>query len=103
MNTSVSLVGVIVFRCLQINLIAPPLYVVTTTTLERSDGLKTLNDVLAKIEESILADKGMFAIRTAVRKHPFMMKFDSLIRVRCHYVLNDGNALFAAQGCHGYG
>ena len=48
---------------IKINLIAPPLYVVTTTTLERSDGLLKLDDALKAIKESIEKSDGKFIIK----------------------------------------
>ena len=50
----------------QINLIAPPLYVITTNTLERADGLTKLNEVLEKIKKVIEANGGVFTIKMAV-------------------------------------
>lgn len=47
----------------KINLIAPPLYVVTTQTLERSDGLNMLNSALQAIKASIEEAGGMFNIQ----------------------------------------
>lgn len=47
----------------KINLIAPPLYVVTTQTLERSDGLSVLNKALDAIKASIEEAGGMFNIQ----------------------------------------
>ncbi|GFO19493.1 eukaryotic translation initiation factor 2 subunit 1 [Plakobranchus ocellatus] len=46
-----------------INLIAPPLYVVTTNTLERTEGLKRLNQALDAIKEEITSAKGVFNIK----------------------------------------
>jgi len=51
---------------LQINLIAPPLYVITTNTLERADGLTKLNEVLEKIKKVIEANGGVFTVKMAV-------------------------------------
>ncbi|XP_014671953.1 PREDICTED: eukaryotic translation initiation factor 2 subunit 1-like [Priapulus caudatus] len=49
----------------RINLIAPPLYVVTTTTLERADGLKTLTEAVENIKESIEGSGGHFTLKLA--------------------------------------
>ena len=51
---------------LQINLIAPPLYVMTTRTLEKSDGLKVMQTALEKIQEVITEAGGVFTIKMAV-------------------------------------
>uniref|UniRef100_A0A3Q3F3C7 Eukaryotic translation initiation factor 2 subunit 1 n=1 Tax=Labrus bergylta TaxID=56723 RepID=A0A3Q3F3C7_9LABR len=48
----------------QINLIAPPRYVMTTTTLERTEGLSVLNQAMAAIKEKIEEEKrGVFNIQ----------------------------------------
>ena len=52
--------------CSKINLIAPPLYVVTTTTLERSEGLAKLTTILELIKSAIEASGGVFTIKMAV-------------------------------------
>lgn len=51
---------------LQINLIAPPVYVVTTTTLERELGIETLKKAINAIEDSITASKGQFSVKMEV-------------------------------------
>lgn len=48
---------------IKINLIAPPQYVVTTQTLERTDGLNMLNSALQAIKASIEEAGGMFNIQ----------------------------------------
>ena len=45
---------------LQINLIAPPLYVVITQTFERTDGIAALNKAIDAIKDSIENAGGMF-------------------------------------------
>lgn len=52
---------------LKINLIAPPLYVLTTQTLEKEQGLKLLQDALDLIEEKIKTYGGIFNVQQAVR------------------------------------
>ncbi|KAI7690346.1 hypothetical protein SSS_06669 [Sarcoptes scabiei] len=47
---------------IKINLIAPPRYVVTTSTLDKEKGVELLKDSLAKIEESIKASGGIFTV-----------------------------------------
>src|SRR5687767_756601 len=49
----------------QINLIAPPLYVMTTTTMERSEGLELLNRAIAQVEQTIKAAGGVFNVQNA--------------------------------------
>ena len=51
---------------LQINLIAPPRYVMTTTTLERTEGLSMLNQAMAAIKERIEEKRGVFNIQMEV-------------------------------------
>jgi hypothetical protein len=50
----------------QINLIAPPLYVVTTNTLERVEGLAKLQQILDVIKSMIEASGGVFTVKMAV-------------------------------------
>lgn len=45
---------------IKINLIAPPLYVVITQTLERTDGIAALNKAIDAIKDSIENAGGMF-------------------------------------------
>lgn len=52
---------------IKVNLIAPPRYVVTTTTLDKEKGLELLKDALNKIEESIKKSGGIFSITIEVR------------------------------------
>lgn len=51
----------------QINLIAPPRYVMTTTTLERTEGLSVLNQAMTAIKERIEEKRGVFNIQMEVR------------------------------------
>jgi translation initiation factor 2 subunit 1 len=51
----------------KINLIAPPLYVLTTQTMEKEEGLKVLQEALDKIETTIKSFGGIFNIQQAVR------------------------------------
>lgn len=51
----------------QINLIAPPRYVMTTTTLERTEGLSVLNQAMAVIKEKIEEKRGVFNVQMEVR------------------------------------
>lgn len=50
---------------IKINLIAPPLYVCTTTTMEKDDGLQALKNAIYKIEATIKEYDGVFNILTA--------------------------------------
>jgi translation initiation factor 2 subunit 1 len=50
---------------IKINLIAPPLYVMTTQTLERTEGLAKLSVALNKIKETIEESGGIFNIKMA--------------------------------------
>lgn len=51
----------------QINLIAPPRYVMTTTTLERTEGLSVLNQAMAVIKERIEEKRGVFNVQMEVK------------------------------------
>ncbi|XP_078037157.1 eukaryotic translation initiation factor 2 subunit alpha [Augochlora pura] len=50
---------------IKINLIAPPLYVMTTSTPEKQDGLKALNDAINAIETKITSLGGVFNVQMA--------------------------------------
>jgi len=50
---------------IKINLIAPPLYVMTTQTIERQEGLDKLNEALNAIKEDIEKNTGVFDVQTA--------------------------------------
>ncbi|RZC40691.1 eukaryotic translation initiation factor 2 subunit 1 [Asbolus verrucosus] len=50
---------------IKINLIAPPLYVMTTSTPEKQDGLKVLNDAIDKIRTTITELGGVFNVQMA--------------------------------------
>uniref|UniRef100_A0AC11C3E3 Uncharacterized protein n=1 Tax=Ovis aries TaxID=9940 RepID=A0AC11C3E3_SHEEP len=51
---------------IKINLIAPPRYVMTTTTLERTEGLSVLNQAMAVIKEKIEEKRGVFNVQMEV-------------------------------------
>merc|ERR1712066_243703 len=50
---------------IKINLIAPPVYVMTCSTPERADGLTMLNDACKAVEEKIKGSGGNFVITMA--------------------------------------
>ncbi|KAI4468200.1 eukaryotic translation initiation factor 2 subunit 1 [Holotrichia oblita] len=50
---------------IKINLIAPPRYVMTTSTPEKQDGLKILNDAIVAIKKKIADYGGVFNIQMA--------------------------------------
>jgi len=50
---------------IKINLIAPPLYVMTTNTPEKQDGLKLLEAACEAIRKQIIAQEGRFEIKMA--------------------------------------
>lgn len=63
-------------RCFfQINLIAPPRYVMTTTTLERTEGLSMLNQAMAAIKERIEEKRGVFNIQMEVHNWHTLFSF----------------------------
>lgn len=49
----------------KINLIAPPVYVVTSSSLDREDGVRVLQEVIDKIKISIESFKGRFKVKMA--------------------------------------
>lgn len=50
---------------IRINLIAPPLYVMTTSTPEKADGIKALENAIENIQKTILKYDGEFKIQMA--------------------------------------
>lgn len=50
---------------IKINLIAPPVYVVTSSSLDRDEGVKLLQEVIDKIKISIESFKGRFKVKMA--------------------------------------
>lgn len=52
---------------IKINLIAPPLYVITTSTLDRHEGLEKLGQALEAIKAEILAASGSFHVQKEAR------------------------------------
>ncbi len=52
---------------IKINLIAPPQYVITVTTLERTEGIAKLNTAIQIIRETIEEKDGLFNIKMEVR------------------------------------
>uniref|UniRef100_A0A1B6DHT6 Uncharacterized protein n=1 Tax=Clastoptera arizonana TaxID=38151 RepID=A0A1B6DHT6_9HEMI len=50
---------------IKINLIAPPLYVMTTATPEKADGIQALQEAIEKIEKTITDMGGVFQIQMA--------------------------------------
>jgi len=50
---------------IKINLIAPPLYVMTTSTPEKADGLKALENAIERIQETITTLGGVFTVNMA--------------------------------------
>lgn len=48
---------------LKINLIAPPQYVITTTTLDRTEGIAKLNTAIQVIRETIEESEGQFNVK----------------------------------------
>jgi len=63
---------------LQINLIAPPLFVVTTQTLERTEGLAKLTAAIGRIKEAIEESDGVFNIKMAVSSNQTQHHSDTL-------------------------
>ena len=51
---------------IKINLIAPPQYVMTTTTLDRTEGIAKLNTAIQVIRETIEESEGHFNIKMEV-------------------------------------
>lgn len=50
---------------IKINLIAPPLYVMSTHTLERTDGVQKLTEAMHAIQKNIEAAGGVFTVKMA--------------------------------------
>lgn len=60
---------------IKINLIAPPLYVMTTSTPEKQDGLKILNEAIEVIRDKITSLNGVFNVQMAVSIIFFLKMF----------------------------
>lgn len=52
---------------IKIKLVAPPLYVMTVSALDKSRGIQLLADAIAEIEEAIKASKGALQVKVAPR------------------------------------
>ena len=53
---------------IKINLIAPPLYVVTTTSLDKDAGVKILTQVIESVNKSIKEKGGAMNVKMAVSR-----------------------------------
>lgn len=73
-------VGINLFR-FKINLIAPPLYVLTTQTLEWNEGLVQLEKVLEAIKNSIEEQEGSFKLQQKVSLLLVLYKFVLCLRL----------------------
>ena len=51
----------------QMKLVAPPLYVLTTQTLDKAKGIQVLNDAIEVAEQTIKSHKGNFKVKEAPR------------------------------------
>jgi len=58
---------------IKINLIAPPQYVMTTTTLDRTEGVARLNTAIQVIRESIEESEGNFNIKMEVGRSKMLI------------------------------
>lgn len=61
----------------KINLIAPPQYVMTTTTLDRNEGIARLSAAIQMIRETIEENEGQFNLKMEVCV-PFKVVFKLL-------------------------
>ncbi|CAD7089049.1 unnamed protein product [Hermetia illucens] len=66
---------------IKINLIAPPLYVMTTSTPEKADGLKALEIAIEKIKKTIQSFNGEFKIQMAPKVVTAMDEADLVRRM----------------------
>ena len=84
---------------IKINLIAPPLYVMTTQTPERQDGLKALEVAIEKVKEVIVNLGGVFNIQMAVS---FSSRFKKLAILTCMNFITENIFFFfqTAQSCY---
>ena len=51
----------------QMKLVAPPLYVLTTQTLDKNKGIQVLNEAIEVAEQTIKSHKGNFKVKEAPR------------------------------------
>lgn len=84
---------------IKINLIAPPLYVMTTQTPERQDGLKGLEVAIEKVQEVIVGLGGVFNIQMAVSIALFSFYFAEEMKRKLYNLF----AFLTAQSCYGHG
>ncbi len=52
---------------IKIKLVAPPLYVVTTSSLQKATGIKALNHALGEVKAEIAKRKGKFVVKVEAR------------------------------------
>ncbi len=78
----------------RIKLIAPPLYVMTTSTLDKVAGLKSLNDAIEQIKFNIEKEGGQLTIKTAPKV--LLLSALVLLRENSHHV---ANLCFTAAAC----
>lgn len=83
---------------IKINLIAPPLYVMTTSTPERNDGLKALENAIEKIRATIEKLGGIFNVQMPV----ISFKSISLILITYFTLSFSFFFYFLAESCHSY-
>ena len=74
---------------IKINLIAPPQYVMTTTTLDRTEGIAKLNTAIQVIRETIEESEGHFNIKMEVSNTVICGNecYYNGLTVRCGYFL----------------
>ena len=51
----------------KVKLVAPPLYVLTTSTLDKNKGIEVLNQAIELCQEALIKRKGAFKVKEAPR------------------------------------
>ena len=83
----------------QMKLVAPPLYVLTTQTLDKTKGIQVLNDAIEVAQQTIKSHKGNFKVKEAPRT---VSERDDLLlqsKVRVHRLLGAFVMLPCAACC----
>lgn len=83
----------------QMKLVAPPLYVLTTQTLDKAKGIQVLNEAIEVAEQSIKSHKGSFKVKEAPRT--VSERDDFLLQTKVNTQDWETFLLYASHAWHG--